>query len=475
MAYGSQTGNQPAFEMAYNTLDAMAAGGIYDHIGFGFSRYSTDDRWLVPHFEKMLYDNALLAIAYLEGYQLTNKELYRQRAEQIFTYVLRDMTDEEGGFYSAEDADSEGIEGKFYVWSPDEVVNIVGAERGDRYCAVYDITDEGNFEGHSIPNLIDTDLPALAVQWGMTIEALTAELESSRQMLFAERDERIHPHKDDKILASWNGLMIAALAKGAKVTGDSRYAEAAARAADFVLKHMVRNDGRLLARYRQGEAAYEGYIDDYAFLLWGLTELYEANGQPHYLDAAVSLADRMLELFEDEKGGFFFTGKDAEALLVRLKETYDGATPSGNSVAAKQLLRLWQLTGFERYRTAAERTLEATAGAASRYPSGHSILMLAGLHAHSGGQEIVIAGDPDSKEASAMLNAVRRAYLPFSVLHVVPDNEQGETMYGKWEPLADKRPVNGQAAAYVCRNFACSAPVTETDSMMRQLIKGINS
>ncbi|MDF2715437.1 MAG: six-hairpin glycosidase-like family protein [Paenibacillus sp.] len=428
LRYYKRTGKEHALEMAEKTLDSMYRGGMYDHIGFGFARYSTDERWLVPHFEKMLYDNALLAIAYLEAYQLTDKPEYAEVAEQIFTYVLRDMTDPEGGFYSAEDADSEGHEGKFYVWKPDEVVDVLGAENGDLYCDLYDITTEGNFEGHSIPNLIGQVLETFAKRKSLTVSELREKIEACRGKLFAYREERVHPHKDDKILTAWNGLMIAALAKGAKVLGNPAYAEAAAKAEAFLWSELRREDGRLLARYRDGEAAFFGYVDDYAYTIWGLIELYEATFEPAYLQKAAGLARDMIKLFwDDEKGGLFFYGHDAEQLLTRMKEIYDGAMPSGNSVAAYNLQRLSKYVYDAQIAQKADELLQAFAGAAERYPNGHAMLLTALDFAVSSPMEIVIAGDPGKSETKRMLESVRRRFLP-SALAPTDDPEELEEL-----------------------------------------------
>jgi uncharacterized protein YyaL (SSP411 family) len=323
-----------ALEMAEKTLDAMRRGGMFDQIGFGFHRYSVDEKWLVPHFEKMLYDQALLSLAYTEAYQVTGKVEFAQVAREIFTYVLRDMTAPEGGFYSAEDADSEGEEGLFYVWTPKEVKEHLGEETGDLYCRFYGITEEGNFEeGLSIPHM-RIPLQTFAKKEGMDTTRFETILKDARKVLFDLRKKRVHPLKDDKILTSWNGLMIAAFAKGYEALGNEAYAEAAKRAAGFILQNLRTADGRLLRRYRHGDAAYPGYLDDYAFLVWGLIELYEATFEVSYLEEAVALNKAMIDIFWDKQGGgLFFTGKGNEPLITQSKEIYDGALPSGNSVA----------------------------------------------------------------------------------------------------------------------------------------------
>lgn len=332
--------NEPkALQMVEKTLEAMYEGGIFDHIGFGFSRYSTDEKWLVPHFEKMLYDNALLSAVYVEAFEATGKGFYKEVAEKIFTYILRDMTSPEGAFYSAEDADSEGEEGKYYVFTLNEVSLVLGEQFYKTYCEHYNITKEGNFEGHNIPNLIGKKSSS------NVNKDLERKLERMRQNLFEYRERRVHPYKDDKILTSWNGLMIAALAHGGRVFENSLYIHKAEEAMDFILSTMINENGRLMARYREGEIAHLGYLEDYAFLVHALIELYEANFNIKYLSKALELNENMLKLFKDEdQGGLFLYGIDGEELIVRPKDIYDGAIPSGNSVATLNMLRLARLT-----------------------------------------------------------------------------------------------------------------------------------
>ncbi|PKM77383.1 MAG: thioredoxin domain-containing protein [Firmicutes bacterium HGW-Firmicutes-15] len=369
-----------ALQMVEKTLLSMYQGGIYDHIGFGFSRYSTDRKWLVPHFEKMLYDNALLAMSYLEADRITGSHFYGRVAGEIFTYILRDMTSPEGGFYSAEDADSEGEEGKFYAWSPDEVMHVLGP-RGAHYCEMYDITDAGNFEGRSIPNLVKN----------IRVTDARAELEQERQALFAHREKRVKPHKDDKILSSWNGLMIAALAMGYRIIKDERYLQAAERAADFVLRKLRREDGRLLARYREGEALYPAYAADYAYLIWGLIELHEAGSDSRYLKAAQELNNDLLKLFWDkEKGGLFFYGEDSEKLLIRPKEVYDGAMPSDNAVATSNFLRLGRMTGNANLEERVRDQFLLFAGTINENPTAYAFWLLVALNQRQTGLRIVL-------------------------------------------------------------------------------------
>lgn len=459
LRYWKQSGDENALDMVEKTLEAMYRGGMYDHIGFGFSRYSTDRKWLIPHFEKMLYDNALLAFVYLETYQATGKQEYRLVAEQIFEYVLRDMTSPEGGFYSAEDADSEGVEGKFYSWSSDEVEEILGDKGAKEFNSYYNITAKGNFEGKSIPNLIENKMHF--------DELVRIPFNDMRQKLFLYREKRIHPYKDDKILTAWNGLMIAALAYGARVLDDERYRQAAERAVSFIQSKLIRKDGRLLARYREGEAAYEGYLDDYAFLIWGLIELYQAGFAPQYLRMAVNLTDDMLRYFGDEKGnGFFIYGNDSEQLIARPKEIYDGAMPSGNSVATLNLLRLGRLTGRTEFEVEADRQFSAFAEKVSTYSMGHTYLLMAVMFANAKGSEVVIVGERDNSQTQSLLNIINKNFLPYSVV-VVKDTASDSSLKELAPYTEGQEMVDNKATAYICENFACRAPITDINEMER--------
>ena len=459
LRYWSRYKKDEARYMVEHTLKSMLKGGIYDHIGFGFSRYSTDGKWLVPHFEKMLYDNALLSIAYLEAYQAGGSKVFRRAAEEIFTYVQRDMTSPEGGFYSAEDADSEGVEGKFYLWNPDEAEAVLGESVGREFCDFYDITEGGNFEGLSIPNLIDRSDEDLGE---------TARWENARRKLFEHRERRVHPYKDDKILTSWNGLMIAALARGGRVLKNQDYTRASERAADFILKKLRNKEGRLLARYRDGDAAILAYADDYAFMIWGLLELYEAAYQPCYLEEALSLNDDLLKHFwDDENGGLFLYGDDGEQLIVRPKEIYDGATPSANSQTAINLIRLSRITGDSKYADYAKRIFESFGETVNRYPLGYTHLMSAVLYAESPWEEIVIAGKPEKKDTIDMIDAVHSIYLPFGVSILNPITQSERESVERIIPcIRGRTMIDDKATAYVCRDFACQNPVTDIDKLI---------
>jgi len=449
-----------AVEMVKKTLDSMQRGGIYDHIGGGFCRYSTDKKWLVPHFEKMLYDNALLSMAYLETYQVTKNERYGVVARDVLQYVLRDMTSEEGGFYSAEDADSEGEEGKFYVWSAAEINRILGDDDGAIYCSYYDITEKGNFEGSNIPNLIKSDIE----------EEDQNFIKACNQKLFQIREARVHPYKDDKILTSWNGLMIAAMSMGGKILGNNKFIDAAEKALDFIESKLVRHDGRLMARFRDGDTAYPAYVDDYAFLIWGLIELYESTYKPKFLKRALELNDDLLRLFNDnEKGGLFIYGSDSEQLISRPKKIYDGATPSGNSVTAYNLFRLARLTGKQELEELAYKLLNSFGTDISRFPQGHAFSLSALLFARSSTQEIVLVGDQNSEEMTKMLSVIQKEFRPFTLSMVY---SEGYMELKEIAPFVENYTmINNSTTAYVCENFACKAPVANVDELVKLLDK----
>ena len=456
--------------MVENTLDHMRQGGIFDQIGFGFHRYSVDREWLVPHFEKMLYDQALLAMAYMEAFQATGKRKFEQVAREIFTYVMRDMTDPQGGFYSAEDADSEGEEGLFYVWRPEEIREYLGDETGSLFCRFYDITNQGNFEGGRSIAHIPVPLADFAGKENLEPDELASRLESARERLFQHREKRVHPLKDDKILTAWNGLMIAALAKGHQVFGDNAYANAAAGAATFILKNLKRPDGRLLCRYRQGEAAYPAYLDDYAFMVWGLLELYQATFDITWLEEALSLNRDMVDIFWDgEHGGLFFTGKGNEKLLTRSKEIYDGATPSGNSVAALNLLRLGRLTGNVELERKAEELIQSFSSEIAAYPMGYTQMLHAIDFMIGPTKEIVIAGDPKQEATKQMIRSVQQAYLPNKVILLYWDGPEKETTEKLVPFLKEMKPVDNKPTAYICQQYACQTPITSLEELQEAL------
>jgi uncharacterized protein YyaL (SSP411 family) len=461
-----RTGDPMSLTMAEKTLEAMRNGGLFDQVGFGFHRYSVDDRWLVPHFEKMLYDQALLAIASLETHQVTGKEAFARIAQDIFTYVLRDMTGREGGFYSAEDADSEGKEGLFYVWTPAEVKKHLGEKTGELFCDYYDITEAGNFEeGRSIPH-VRMPVQSFAARKGLDAKEVENLLDRARRELFETREQRVRPLKDDKVLTSWNGLMIAALAKGYQVLGNPSYRLGAERAVRFVLEHLKREDGRLLRRYREGEAAYPAYLDDYAFFVWGLLDLYESTFEIAHLETAVSLAEQMVRLFWDkERDGLFFTGEGNEPLIARSKDVYDGALPSGNSVAALIFLRLARMTGKVDYEKKAEGLIVAFAKRIEEYPAGYTQLLNAIDFMLGPSKEIVICGDPAGEHTGTMISLVQQKFLPNKVLLVRPAGPEGETLVRLAPFVQEMAPVHGLPTAYVCEGFTCQAPTTDSNEL----------
>lgn len=384
LEYYIKTEDKKALNMVEETLKHMYKGGIFDHVGFGFARYSTDEKWLVPHFEKMLYDNALLSLIYTKTYEITGKELYKRIAEKIYTYMINNMISPEGGFYSAEDADSEGIEGKFYVWDIEEIEKVLGKQDGKTYCELYGITERGNFEEKNIPNLINTDIEKLELN-----ETLKEQLEKMRAKLYDHREKRIHPFKDDKTLTSWNGLAIASFAYSGRIFNNQKYIEISERAADFILKKLIRDDGRLLSRYREGESAYAAVLEDYAFIIWGLIELYKANSQYKYQEKCLYLHDQMMKLFWDEKqGGLYLYGLDSEELIVRPKELYDGAIPSGNSVAGFNMLRLYDITDDTKFKQFAEKQFKTFGTTVKRNPIAYTHFVTAYMNCFNQFEEI---------------------------------------------------------------------------------------
>ncbi|MDK2971998.1 MAG: uncharacterized protein PWP23_1753 [Candidatus Sumerlaeota bacterium] len=476
----ARTGNDEARAMVEHTLQQMRLGGIWDHVGHGFHRYSTDEIWLLPHFEKMLYDQALHAIAYSEAYQLTGNEEYARVVRAIFDYVLRDMTAPGGGFYSAEDADSEGVEGKFYVWTREEVAEVLGAEDAELFQTLFNIEKEGNFSeeatgrrtGESIPHL-KKPLGELAASMKMTPEALAEKAEALRGKLFEHREARVHPYKDDKILTDWNGLMIAALARGGMALGEEKYVHAAEKAANFILTDLRGKDGRLLKRARNGEAGLPAHLEDYAFIVWGLLDLYEATFDVRYLQEAVTLTDVMIEHYADETGGGFFqTADDGEVLLTRAKDAYDGAIPSGNGVAVCNLARLAHLTGEEKYDRLARGTAAAFGTALAEQPTGHS-QMLIGIDLLLGpATEVVLAGNADDPVLREMAGHVRRAFLPRTVLVHRPEGDEAPIL-GLAKFTRAQTPVKGRAVGYICRNFACELPARTVDEFRERLKNAI--
>ncbi len=454
MRYGIINGNDNALHMALTTLNQMYKGGLFDHIGGGFSRYSTDQKWLAPHFEKMLYDNAMLTIAYMEAYQLTGTELYKKVAESTLEYVMREMTDKSGGFYSAQDADSEGEEGKYYLFTPDEVKSVLGEEDGETYCRFFDITEKGNFEGKSIPNLIGNKDFA---DWGKRPDELGKKL-------YEYRLKRTKLHKDDKILTAWNALMICAFAKAYQATGRLKYLSCAENALKFIERNLTDSSFRLMVRFRDGEAKGAGFLDDYAFMAWACLALYEATYDIVFLTRSLHYAKQLQKLFKDpEAGGYFLYAGDSEKLISRPKEIYDGAMPSGNSVAGYVLARLSLLTGQE---FGEEEQLEFLASKLSHYPPGYSMSLIAGMQKVYPSKELMCVIET-YEELDAFKAKMRRIFIPnLTVLVKAEDNgEQLGRICGFTKDFVSK----GRSAYYICENHACSEPVYDLDELIKKL------
>lgn len=461
--------DESSLNMVRVTLDQMAAGGIYDHLGGGFARYSVDARWLVPHFEKMLYDNAQLTVTYLEAYQATGDEDYARVVRETLDYVLRDMTDPSGGFYSTEDADSEGVEGKFYVWSPDALREVLGNEAAETFARVYDVSEAGNFEhGQSILNLPKT-IGQQAQLLGRDEEELRTELAASRTKLIAARGKRVHPHKDDKVIVAWNGLMIDAMSRAGAVLSESRYTDAAAKAADFLLAELRREDGRLLHTWRGGVAKLDAYLDDYTYLANGLISLYESTFVGRYLDEAAALLETVLDKFADSTaGGFYYTADDHEQLIIRNKDFTDNAVPSGNAMAATALVRLGKFTGSARYVEAAEAVMQQTADLMHRAPTAVGQTLLA-LDLELGPTyEMVLAGDLADELSRAALADLRRRFLPNKVLAFVGTEENARPQAVK-ELFEGKTMLGGAPTLYICEGFTCQAPAQGQEEIKHAL------
>jgi len=462
-----RTGDAHSLEMVEKTLQKMFAGGIYDQLGGGLSRYSTDHEWLVPHFEKMLYDNSLFVWVLIETFQITKKHLYENAVRDILNYVARDMTSPDGAFFSAEDADSEGVEGKFYVWSKAEVLKILGAESGELACAFWDITEHGNFEGSSIPNRPRSD-EDVAAQFRITPEEMRKTLRASREKLMAVRSKRVRPLLDDKVLTSWNALMISAFARASRVFNDPEFEKMATRAADFIFNNLIDDSGRLLRRWREGEARFPAYLCDHAQLAVACLDLYETTYDPAWFRKAVELSDEINRLFRNEDGPYYDTGIDGEVLLTRNAEAYDGVEPSGNSSLAQAFLRLRAYGLAPQYYEDAQRIFRSFAPHLEQAGVSFSA-MLCGLHfSLSSAKEVVISGRRGEAETELLLAELRCEYHPNIVVSFVENGKNPETE--KIIPLASGRAmVNDSATAYVCQNKTCQIPVHSVDEL-RQLL-----
>ncbi len=451
MRYSKRVKNDWFMEMAENTLSKMVQGGLFDHIGGGFSRYSTDRQWLVPHFEKMLYDNALLAFSYLEAYSFTQKTRYETAVRWIFRYIFRELTGSQGEFFCGQDADSDGVEGKYYVLTPDEVNKVLGAKSGEAFCYKYHISDSGNFEGKSIPNLTGNS------DW----EAQLSQDTEEKEALYQYRRIRCCLHLDDKVLTAWNGLMILALVKGYSVLGDSSYLQAAIQAKNFIENNLTNRSGGLFLSWRNGTASVPGQLGDYACYLCGLLDLYEATFETELLLRAEELAEIMQKLFEDtRKGGYYLYGHDSETLVLRPKETYDGALPSGNSMAAVALKKLAHLSGKETFRASAERQMLFMRAQAKERPSGHSMFLLAQLAEEGTEADVIcVTAGAETGHAAKVLRDYRNRH-PEQNIHILLKTPENAEKLAAAAPFTSEYPLPSTGTLYyICQNGICSAPV----------------
>ena len=458
LRYWKRSGNAAALAMVEHTLRMLRQGGIYDQVGFGLHRYAVDRQWLVPHFEKMLYDQALIAIAYLEACQATGDPFYRQVAEEIFAYLLGEMTSPDGGFFAGQDADTEGEEGTCYLWTPAEIAAAIGHGEAQLFCRLFGVTEKGNFEGRNILHL-PVPPATFAANEGVLPELLAVDLERWRQALLMVRKSRTRPFRDEKVLTGWNGLLIAALAKGYALTGDARLLAAAKRATDFIGKKLTTPDGRLLRSFHQGKASIPGFLEDYAFFIHGLIELHQVTLEPEHLDKARTLAEEMLRLFDGTTGdGLYETGNDSEQLPVRQQSAHDGVLPSGNSVAAFDLFRLGRITGDDAFIKAGEVIVRTFMGDVGRQPLA-SLYLLAAADYHLGPEvTVTLAGKREA--LGGMLRVLHRRFIPdLAIRHA------GEG--------AEYPAVGGLPTAYVCAKGACRPPVTDEDAL-GELLNGLN-
>ena len=471
LRYWKRSGNSQALHIVEFTLEKMARGGMYDQLGGGFHRYSTDEIWLVPHFEKMLYDNSLLAVAYLEAFQATSKPFYREVVEETLGYVLREMYDQQnGGFYSTQDADSEGVEGKFFVWTPDEVEQILGQSDAEVFCDFYDVTDHGNFEHQ---NILWVKTPADLYTKKINIDQtnLVNTLNRCKKKLFDTRDKRIKPGLDDKILTSWNGLMIRSMSLAYQILGDPRYLEAAETSARFILTKLVQKNGHLLRTHRAGKSHLNACLEDYSYFIAGLIELYQTNFDPYWLKEANRLNQIMISQFWDsQNGGFFFTGKDHPELIVRSKSAYDGATPSGASMAAHVLLRLAILLNQPDLNEKVKIVFSLYDHNMKTAPSG-SAQMLCGVDfLIDTPKEIAIVGDPSSEQTQEILRNIHRRFVPNKVIALLnPNTEEKQEIEELIPLLANKTSIEGKTTIYVCQNYACQLPTTDVSDLDKLL------
>jgi len=476
LRYWKRTSDKYPLKMVETTLEQMRQGGIYDHIGFGFHRYSTDNKWILPHFEKMLYDQALLIMAYTEAYQATKKQIFKKTAEEIIEYVLRDMTSKQGGFYSAEDADSEGEEGKFYIWNYEEIEQILTKQEFDLIMKFYNINKDGNFAPEAgvkgkLNILYQTmSLEEFVKYYRISKKELLDNLEKISKKLYEIREKRIHPDKDDKILTDWNSLMIAALAKAAQVFDNTKYSENAEKALNFILKNMMQKSGELFHRYRKGDAKISGYADDYAFLIFGLIELYQAIFNSRYLQISIELNKYLIEHFWDKKdGGLFFTSDTNEELLTRTKEIYDGAIPSANSVSMFNFTRLARITGNADLEKKAMKISKVFSDQINKMPSGYTQMMVGIDFAIGPSYEIVIVGDEDNNKTKKIIQTINSTYLPNKVIILKEINSKKQLIEKLIPFTKDYSQINNQSTIYICKNHQCQLPTTDIEKMKKFL------
>ena len=469
LRYANRTKEKNASMMVEKTLRAMRLGGIFDQVGLGFHRYSTDAQWLVPHFEKMLYDQALLTLAYLEAYQALGAPKFMITAKETIEYVLRDLVSPEGGFYSADDADSEGEEGKFYLWTLNEVKQATG-EDADLAIKIFGVKAEGNYfespKGKTGKNILHLAMPLeqVASESNLTIDELIGKLGEITNSLFQVREKRIHPAKDDKVLVDWNGLMIVALAKANQVLCNKNYLKAATKAADFILKELKTPEGKLYHRYVKGEKAVNGFLDDYAYLVYGLIELYESSFDEKYFQASVELTKTMIKEFWDkESGGFFLTAKSADNSVPKLKQSYDGAVPSGNSVALYNLLRLARISGETEFEIYANKMLKIFSDEVNDQPLGHTFMLVGLKFALGPTFNIILVGDPSDKNTVAIIAALRKEYLPNLTINLWTP-EKKSTIPGM---VYEK--IDGKPTVYICRDQTCMPPTNNVDKILELL------
>ncbi len=473
--YSSIYNNSEILSMVEKTLQQMRLGGIFDHIGLGFHRYSTDKKWFLPHFEKMLYDQAMNSMAYIEAYHITKNEEYAEIAEEVFSYVLRDMKHEKGGFFSAEDADSEGEEGTFYIWTEQELFKILGEKDGSIISKIYSFSKTGNFldeasgkrNGNNIPYLSESK-SILAKKIKVNLDELNKIIESSRKNLFEKRKERIHPLKDDKILTDWNGLMIASLAQGGIVLNNERYIREAIYAADFIQEYLQRNDGRLVKRYRQGHSGLDPHINDYSFMIWGLINLYEATFKTIYLVRALKLTEVMIEDFYDENGGFFIGSKNAEKLIIRSKDYYDGAIPSGNSAAIYCLFKLGKITGNRYWLNIAHKSLKAFSNQANSNPTGFTYMLTGLMFDLKSCKELIIVIDKNKHDLRSILKKIKKEYYP-NFITIVKDINDKDLVKNIAPWIDSYMVINDKPSYFVCTDFTCKQPTNNIKEAIKLL------